>query len=173
MRLHPRPPCRGTGSVHCVFSVLVWITSLAAVAGCSRGPQFGDVNGTVTLNGRPLPDLEVVFMPDPAAGTLGPTSTAYTDAKGYYQLVTNKGQSGAVVGTHRVCIRDLAALPLPPMLDAEGNRERTGARGARPGPKPSRVPAPYSSSQETPFRAVEVKPGGQTHDFELGSGKKA
>jgi hypothetical protein len=149
--------------------VLVGITSLAAGPGCGRGPQFGEVNGTVTLHGRPLPDMEVVFLPDPAAGTVGPPSTAYTDAQGHYQLVTNKGQRGAVVGTHRVCIRDLAALPLPPILNAEGNPER---RGARPGPKPSRVPAPYSNSQETPLSAVAVKPGEQTLDFELGSGKK-
>jgi hypothetical protein len=153
--------------------VLVGIVSAAAGPGCSRGPQFADVSGTVTLNGRPLPDVEVVFLPDPEAGTVGPSSTAYTDTKGYYQLVTNKGQRGAVVGTHRVCIRDLAALPLPPILNAEGNPERAGPRGARPAPKPSRVPAPYSSSQETPLRAVEVKRGGQTLDFELGGGKKS
>jgi hypothetical protein len=85
--------------------------------------------------------------------------------------VTNKGQRGAIVGTHRVCIRDLAALPLPPILDAQGNAER--ARGPRSAAKPSRVPAAYTSSQETPLRAVEVKPGQQTLDFELGGGKKS
>src|SRR5206468_1991369 len=112
-----------------LVSVLVGVATLTAGMGCSRGPQFAEVNGTVTLNGRPLSDMEVVFLPDPAAGTVGPTSTAYTDEKGHYQLVTNKGQRGAVVGTHRVCFRDLAALPLPPILNAEGDPERPGPRG--------------------------------------------
>jgi hypothetical protein len=152
----------GTG----LFLALVAIASLA---GCNRGPQFVEVSGTVTLNGRPLSDLEVVFMPDPGAGTSGPASSAYTNENGQYKLVTNKGQLGAVVGTHRVCIRDLAALPLPPILDAEGNAERP--RGPRSAPKLSRVPAAYSSSHETPLRA-EVEPGEPTHNFELGGGKK-
>ena len=81
--------------------VLLCIMSLGAVSGCNRGPQFGEVSGTVTLNGKPLSDLEVVFLPDPK-DTSGPTSTAYTNEKGHYQLVTNKGQRGAVVGTQRL-----------------------------------------------------------------------
>src|SRR5207237_52923 len=97
------------------------LAALVALPGCSRGPQFGDVEGTVTVNGRPMQDAEVVFVPDSYVGTLGPPSSAYTDENGHYQLVTNKGQSGAVVGTHRVCIRDLTTLPRPGMLDAEGN----------------------------------------------------
>lgn len=150
--------------------LLFGLLCTASLTGCNRGPQFGEVSGTVTLNGKPLSDLEVVFMPDPEVGTSGPASSAYTNEKGEYQLVTAKGQRGAIVGTHRVCIRDLAALPLAPMLDAEGNPER--GRGPRPAPKPSRVPAAYTSSHETPLRAVEVKPGEQTHNFELSPGKK-
>jgi hypothetical protein len=155
-----------------LLSFLLGLASLATAPGCNRGPQFADVEGTVTLNGRPLPDMEVVFLPDPDTGTLGPASSGYTNEKGHYQLVTNKGQVGAVVGTHRVCIRDLTTLPTPPLLDAEGNRERAGPQGAKPAPKVSRVPAAYSSSEQTPLRAVEVKPGGQTLDFPLGSDKK-
>src|SRR5262249_26422944 len=141
--------------------------------GCSRGPQFADVSGTITLNGRPVPDAEVVFLPDPEVGTLGPSSSGYTDQKGHYELVTNQGQSGAVVGMHRVCIRDLTTLPVPPLLDAEGNAERAGPRGVKPASKVPRVPLPYNSPQQTPLRAVEVKPEGGTLDFELGSAKKS
>ena len=167
-----RAPGRCAACVPRLFLLLLGLALLAAAPGCSRGPQFADVEGTITLNGRPLQDTEVVFLPDPEVGTLGPSSSGYTDAKGHYQLVTNKGQSGAVVGTHRVCIRDLTTLPTPPLLDAEGNRERANP-GAKPAPKVSRVPAPYSSSQQTPLRAIEVKPGAQTLDFDVGSSKKS
>src|SRR2546425_8916779 len=115
--------------------LLFGLACLSVAAGCSRGPQFANVEGRITLNGRPLPDMEVLFLPDPKEGTLGPPSSAYTDEKGHYQLVTNKGQSGAVVGTHRVCLRDLTTLPTPPLLDAEGNRERAGTKGAKPSAK--------------------------------------
>ena len=147
--------------------MLVW---LSVAAGCGRGPQFADVKGRVTFNGQPLADMEVLFLPDPKEGTLGPPSSGYTDEKGQYQLATNKDQKGAVVGTHRVCIRDLTTLPAPPQLDAEGNRERAGPK--RTPRKVSRVPVAYASSHETPLRAIAVKPGGQTLDFELGSGLK-
>ena len=167
-----RARCPCGGCVPRLIALLLWLASLWAAAGCSRGPRFAEVEGKITLNGRPLPDMEVVFLPDPEVGTLGPSSSGYTDDKGHYQLVTNKGQSGAVVGTHRVCLRDLTTLPTPPLLEAESNSQRAGPRGGKAAPKVSRVPAPYSSSQETPLRAVEVKPGGQTLDFELGSGKK-
>lgn len=154
------------------MAILLGLACLSAAAGCSRGPRFADVEGRITLNGRPLPDMEVLFLPDPKEGTLGPPSSGYTDEKGHYQLATNKGQRGAVVGTHRVCVRDLTTLPTPPLLDAEGNRDRAGSKGAKPPSKVSRVPAPYTSSHETPLRAIEVKPGGQTLDFEVGSGQK-
>jgi hypothetical protein len=145
------------------------LAGLASAAGCSRGPQFADVEGVITVNGRPLSDAEVTFLPDPEVGTLGPTSSAYTDDKGHYQLMTHKGQSGAVVGTHRVCIRDLRTLPMPAIFDAEGNPQRA----AKSRPKVSRVPTAYNSSRETPLRGIEVKPGGpQVLDFPIGSDKK-
>src|SRR5262245_8693753 len=72
---------------HCTRLVFL-LLCVSVLTGCNRGPQFGEVTGVVTLNGRPLSDLEVVFMPDPGAGTSGPTSSAYTNEKGQYHLVT-------------------------------------------------------------------------------------
>ena len=164
--------CLGTGGVSRRRALLLGLACWSAAAGCSRGPQFAEVTGQVTLHGRPLPDMEVLFLPDPEAGTWGPPSSGYTDEQGRYQLATNKGQRGAVVGTHRVCLRDLTTLPTPPLLDAEGNATRAGPQGAKAAPKVSRVPAAYSSSQHTPLRAIEVKAGGQTLDFEVGNSKK-
>jgi hypothetical protein len=169
-----RPLCRGASYVPRRLSLLLWLAFVVAAPGCSRGPQFANVEGTVTLNGRPLKDVEVVFLPDPDTGTVGPASTSYTDEHGHYQLRTHKGRGGAVVGTHRVCLRDLTILPLPPFAnDPEAELPRAGVPKAKPaGPKPSRVPVAYNSSQETPLRAVEVKPGEQTLDFPLESQKK-
>ena len=172
MRPCPRLLCRAAGNSPRLFSLLLWLAILAATPGCSQGPQFAEVEGKVTLDGQPLPDVEVIFLPDPGTGTLGSSSSCYTDENGHYELRTHKGQSGAVIGTHRVCIRDLTTLPLPPMWDADDEAPQARPRAAKSAPKPSRVPLSYKSSEKTPLRAVEVKAGEQTLDFQLGSNNK-
>lgn len=124
------------------------------LAGCG-GPPLASVEGTVTLAGRPLADVEVQFIPDPALGTRGPPASAYTDAAGKYRIVAD-GTAGVVVGRHRVCLND-ATLMMP----------GGGEGGERAGPRRSRLPAEYSDATRTPFKDVEVQPGTQTRDFAL------
>jgi hypothetical protein len=165
-------PCRCARCGWRWLGALLALASLVAAPGCNRGPQFAAVEGTVRLDGRPLREVEVVFLPDPEAGTLGPSSSAYTDERGHYNLATAQGQSGAVVGTHRVCLRDLATLPLPtPRVDSEGRPGGAGPPGAKQPvkSKPARVPPQYSSATQTPLRNVEVRPGMQPYDVDLSS----
>src|SRR5262249_23588724 len=78
-------------------------------AGCGQQP-YGEVTGVVTRAGRPLPDVEVRFLPDPEKGTTGRHSAARTDAQGRYRLAaSDAGRDGAPVGFHRVCVYDLLA----------------------------------------------------------------
>jgi hypothetical protein len=143
-------------------------TALLA-AGCSRGPQFAQVEGIVTLDGKPLADVEVVFLPDPEKGNFGPHSTAYTDEDGRFRMYCEKSAAaGVVLGPQRVIIRDITTLPDPP-----------GARGEPkpPPPKsnPSRVPRfplTYALPAQTPFRDIEINPGPQTFTFDVKSGKR-
>ena len=129
---------------------------LLALAGCNRGPEYGEVEGTVTLDGKPLNSVEVVFLPDPDKGNRGPRAAAYTDERGHYQLFCEKAdRAGAVAGAHRVCVFDLTALSQTP-----GKA------------KPSRLPPVYGDAQATPFRDVTVRPGTQTLDFNVEGGKK-
>jgi hypothetical protein len=117
----------------------------------------------VTRDGEPLAEVEVVFLPDPEKGNFGPHAAAYTDAAGHYRLRCEAlDADGAVVGPHRVIVRDIAALPDPPGAP-RGPRAKAGR------PKASRVPLAYTQPATTPFRDVEVHPGHQTRDFELAS----
>jgi hypothetical protein len=139
---------------------------LLPLAGCNRGPEFARVEGTITLDGKPLDNAEVVFLPDPEKGNQGPCASAYTDEQGHYRLFCEKAnQEGAVVGRHRVCVHDLAAVAPPP----DPNPTPAGGKAALPPlpakGKPSRVPAAYDDPSHTPLRDVEVKPGRQTLDF--------
>src|SRR4051794_2434086 len=81
---------------------------LFSAAGCGK-PSYvfnEDVEGTVKLNGAPLPSVQVEFVPeaDPG-GPQPPLSTSFTDEKGHYRLSHDNQKPGAVVGKHRVVIR--------------------------------------------------------------------
>jgi hypothetical protein len=64
------------------------------------------VSGKVTYRGKPVAGATVVFLctgaPRPAVGT--------TDASGMYQLTTFEPNDGAVVGTHVVTVKKIAAM---------------------------------------------------------------
>jgi hypothetical protein len=158
-----------------------WTFALAglALAGCG-GPPRGEVEGVVTRDGKPLPNVEVVFLPDPELGSKGPRAAALTDKDGRYHLRGDKGQEGAAVGRYRVLLVDNAARKRfgapgvrPPGAGADG----AAARGVK-APQPqaekqeSRVPARYASATATPLRGVEVKPGTNRHDFKVGEDEK-
>jgi hypothetical protein len=68
------------------------------LAGCG-GPNLSPVSGTVTLDGEPLENAIVAFVPD-AGGT---SATGTTDATGAYKLVSVLG-AGLEPGTYRVSI---------------------------------------------------------------------
>ena len=70
----------------------------AATGGCQRGPTWdlSVVEGTVTKYGRPLANIEVVFLVD--AGTQGPRARGITDEAGHYRLRTDNVDDGTVVG---------------------------------------------------------------------------
>jgi hypothetical protein len=82
--------------IHLIFVVLT--VAMLSLACRQHGPQLGEVQGTVTLDGRPLARATVIF--EPKAG--GHASRAVTDASGRYQLVYLRDATGALVGSHLV-----------------------------------------------------------------------
>jgi len=82
--------------IRLIFVVLT--VAMLSFACRQRGPQLGEVQGTVTLDGRPLVQATVIF--EPKAG--GHASKAITDASGRYQLVYLRDTTGALVGSHIV-----------------------------------------------------------------------
>ncbi len=126
------------------------VLALVVNAGCKRPPAMGQVRGVVTLNGKPLDMVRVLFMPDPTGGNTGPHSECLTGKDGSYDLIFSRDaeQHGAIAGAHRVVIEDTAA------------EESRGEFRA------NRVPKPYRTSAQTPLR-FEVQPGEQTIDIEL------
>ena len=124
------------------------------VAGCGgSGGKLAPVQGTVTLDGEPLPDAMVEFELEPGDNvyqrTAGSSSRGKTDANGRYTLQFTHEKEGALVGKHVVRITTRATI-----IDAEGNEVAV----------PERLPPRFNVKSEL---AAEVKPGSNTHNFPL------
>jgi hypothetical protein len=107
-------------------SVIFPFLLLVLLLGCGGGgPQVAPVTGTVTLDGRPLPNAEVMFVPEGG----GRASTARTVDGGQYELLFKRGQNGALVGPHTVRIwvsHEVVRNPpkIAPRYDSESELRR-------------------------------------------------
>ncbi|MCC9609263.1 carboxypeptidase regulatory-like domain-containing protein [Blastopirellula sp. JC732] len=130
-----------------LWGVVLLSVSLIALSGCGQGgPALGQVTGTITQDGRPLPDAFVSFYP--AAG--GRSSHGMTDQSGKYLLRFTGMKDGALVGAHTVKIETGVQL----------SESETG-------PKPKKVPqlpARYNAESEL---TAEVERGNNTFDFDV------
>jgi hypothetical protein len=83
---------------------LVCLGTLVLACGCSRGPQFAEVEGKLAKGGTPLKNVRVEFWPEGD----GPKSSGVTDEQGRFTLKSEDGRNaGAIVGPHRIVLKDL------------------------------------------------------------------
>jgi hypothetical protein len=125
------------------------------LAGCDPRVEWGEVEGTVRHQGKPLANVLVAFVPDPDQGGTGVRAVGQTDEQGRYRLRDEGGRAGAPVGWYRVVLEDLAAYAVP--------RETDGTLTRKP---PVRFPARFGDLLKTPLRR-QVQPGAQTVDLDL------
>lgn len=90
-------------TIGCVlFSIL-----FLSLTGCGDGFSVVPYSGQVTTaDGKPLDKIFVEFYPTGG----GPKSIGETDSEGKFALKTVDGEEGAVVGEHKVTLRDTAVL---------------------------------------------------------------
>jgi hypothetical protein len=121
------------------------VLTITFVAGCGNKvapPPLGEVTGTVTMDGAPLKNVDVVFTADKSRPSYG-----RTDDAGKYALTFNGSEKGAVVGKHSVSISTPVEHP--------------------PGPTyKDPVPAKYNTATEL---TADVKAGPQVINFDLKS----
>ncbi len=127
---------------------------LPLLAGCGgSGEDLAPVQGTVTLDGNPLPDALVEFELEPGENvyqrTSGSSSRGRTDADGRYTLKYTHDSEGALVGKHVVRITTRRMT-----IDAEGKEVSV----------PERLPPQFNLKSEL---TAEVKPGSNPIDFQL------
>ena len=125
-------------SLYLVAAGLLFV--IVGSSGCgSGGPDIARVEGTVTMDGKPLPGAFVVFVP---AG--GRPAAAETDSNGKYVLEFSGGRRGAIPGKNRVEINTARQ----PEYEDDGT--------LIPGVKES-VPARYNKQSTLEFDVVDGK----------------
>lgn len=137
----------------------VWL--LMTSSGCGpRGPAVHPVSGTLTVNGQPAANVQVVFMPvDPSHQV----AIGRSDASGIYSLTWGStNRNGAEQGRYKIVLNQ---------LETETESEATdkySAVGNRRPPKPPQAafPPEYSAAETSP-KEVEVSTGPNTIDIEL------
>ncbi len=104
--------------------------------GCNREPaktnETVEVHGTVLLDGLPVPDAKVVFVPEGASSS-SRFALAYgtTDSQGKFELKQRDGTVGALAARHRVYLSKLnrhfmvkkEGFPEQPRLDDQQLKE--------------------------------------------------
>ena len=126
----------------------VCLICLLPLVGCGAGAG-ASVSGKVTLDGAPLDDATITFVP--TAG--GQRQAAWTTVKGGQYSIAAK--DGLGTGQFRVEIRALR-----PTGEKANPNEPTMV------PAKEALPSKYNSKSEL---TVEIKPGTNTADFDLKS----
>lgn len=117
------------------------ICAVIVPGGCGESFDLAQVSGTVTVDGIPAGNLQVLFEPQDKSQ---PSSIGFTKADGTYLLRCSSGVDGAVVGPHTVRVE-------PVEVDD-------------PAGPPLTIPAKYNTSSQL---KEEVKPGTNTIDLKL------
>jgi hypothetical protein len=136
-----------------------------ALSGCRKvPPPVTEAEGTVLLDGKPLPQAQVEFVPELRNFGAEMNSTGVTDDQGHFQLTcTYNQQAGAAVGKHHVLVME---APVP--ADMRGMDARSQAKLAQYQAKLKNrpIPDPYGTLGRTPL-VVDVKAGEKTYDLQL------
>lgn len=143
--------------------LLAALLLLPLMAGCGGSSTHAPVAGVVTLNGKPIADAAVSFIPDSG----GRPAIGSTAADGSYQLKC-KEKVGAKIGPNRVAIVAVQAVG---KLNTEKYDSGFGSiAGMGPGErKPTEkwiIPKVYSKPK-TSGLTFTVEPGSNQADFDL------
>ena len=134
-----------------IYSILIFIC--VGMVGCSSAPEETyPVEGTVTLDGKPLEGGSVLFLQTTSSESdKNYTARGKIDSEGHYELSTFGKNDGAVAGKFRVAVMS--------------GYEPTGEAGGPPPPKKD-VPGIYRNP-DTSGLQFEVEPKTNKIDIPL------
>jgi hypothetical protein len=133
-----------------------------AFFGCSGSGDAAKVTGTVTMEGQPLSDAEVAFLPmDPNKKGQG-ADTTKTDAQGKFTFTGDKRKFGLRPGKYKVYISkwvDKKTGEVPSQEDYEMKKMGNLLT--------NKVDEKYSNPEINPVLTAEIKGSGDDFKFEV------
>ncbi len=144
-----------------------WLAiALAPLPGCGGSSPPAIVEGTLRLNGKPLDNCLVTFLPEPGQEAQGLRSSALTDKDGSFCLRQDDQREGASTGWHRITVQDMSVSTGVIRRDNGKVDEVVEKIAAAPPVRRSRVPQQYMSPKDTPLRR-ELTAGKQVIELEI------
>lgn len=143
----------GSRTTVAILAIAATLTCVGCSSQTGDQPALGRVRGRVTMNGKPLAGVDVVFSPES-----GRPSMATTDSRGRYDLTYVNTTRGAKVGAHRVSIS-----PKEPAADETPAATSSSGTAAT---KELAIPPRYNARSEL---KAQVKPGRNWIEFPLTS----
>lgn len=120
------------------------------LVGCGPdGPELGHVTGTIKLDGEPIENAYVTFLPTFPNGI---ELVGKTDANGQYEIKYSAKRDGVLLGKHQILVSTLDDIKNP-----NGSNTKI----------PERIPAIYVN-EESPLY-FEVKKGENDASFDIPS----
>ena len=143
--------------------VILGLNLVVACVGCTSrsGPALAPVEGTVTMDGKPLPNAVVSFVP--TNQTLGQGGRGKTDATGKFEILTqDQQQKGLPAGTYRVAISKFVN---PDGTDFVGGADADPMSSAFK----ELIPPAYSDMAASRLSETIPEAGAKTLEFKLDS----
>lgn len=140
-----------------VLSLLLLSTGCGG--GGQSGPPMGEVTGTITYQGQPVAQANVVFV---SQNTGTAPAAAVTDSAGRYRLSVSGEMTGAITGSYQVSIALRAPYdgPIPAGMSIAYAKENFQNQG-RP-----LIPEKYFATSTSGLTA-NVQPGSNAINFDL------
>jgi hypothetical protein len=157
------------------IAVLGTLLCLVCVGCGESGPPLGSVEGTVSMDGKPLPNVLVTFSPTAEGGA---PSTGVTDGEGHYVLLYTD-RRGALVGKHKVSVTTIKQAPAAAAsltsISADSPEYAKQAAGGTPADyaaaaAENKEPIPARYNSQSQLEEV-VESGSNTIDIKLTSEK--
>ena len=133
----------------------LWLLfGLALLAGCTgSGPTIVPIEGTVTRNGTPIPDLRISFEPEK-----GRPSWAISDKNGHFVAHYDEDHEGVLVGNHAIWVLEDPNKNDPLLMEGKPRPKRA--------PEMQAVLDKYGSREKSPLK-VEFKKADRSYQLKL------
>ena len=140
-------------------SAVILAAACCLLPGCARGPRYHRVTGQVKVDGEPVDNVQITFLPEDATSK---TASGITFGGQFEMLSGIRGRRGVLEGRYSVVFVQLEGGSEP--IDYDASVRDPARRGGADG---RRAEASDSSSQLPTDEELELPPGMPQPPFAL------